>query len=118
MNRQITCLAACLATGFAAPVAAQTYPVKPIRFVIGFTPGGGSDIVGRLVGQKMIESMGQQIIYDNRPGAGGNIAAELVTRAAPDGYTIYLAQIAAVAISPGLYAKLPYDPVRDFAAST
>jgi tripartite-type tricarboxylate transporter receptor subunit TctC len=115
MNHRITCLAACLAAALAVPVAAQTYPAKPIRFVIGFTPGGGSDIVGRLVGQKMIESMGQQIIYDNRPGAGGNIAAELVTRAAPDGYTIYLAQIAAVAISPGLYAKLPYDPVKDFA---
>jgi tripartite-type tricarboxylate transporter receptor subunit TctC len=98
-----------------APVQAQTWPVKPVRFVLGFPPGGGSDILGRIVAARMQEQMGQTVVIENRPGASGNIAAELVSKATPDGYTIYLAQIAAVAISPSLFPKLGYDPVRDFA---
>jgi len=98
-----------------SPVQAQNWPSKPVRFVLGFPPGGGSDILGRIVASRMQEQMGQPVVLDNRPGASGNIAAEIVAKAAPDGYTIYLAQIAAVAISPSLFPKLGYDPLRDFA---
>jgi len=99
----------------AAPVSAQSYPAKPIRMVIGFPPGGGTDILGRIVATRMSESLKQQIIPDNRGGASGQIAAELVAKAPPDGYTVMMAHIAAMSILPSLYAKLPYDPVRDFA---
>ena len=94
---------------------AQAWPAKPVRFILGFPPGGGSDILGRIVAAKMQEQMGQTVVIENRPGASGNIAAEQVAKSAPDGYTIYLAQIAAVAISPSLFPKLGYDPLRDFA---
>ncbi len=98
-----------------APVLAQTYPTKPVRMVIGFPPGGGTDIMGRIVAQKLAEGLGQQVIVDNRGGASGQIAAEVVSKAPPDGYTIMMAHIAALSILPSLYPKLPYDPVRDFA---
>lgn len=106
-----------LALALSSPLAAvaQAWPVKPVRFVLGFPPGGGSDILGRIVAARMQEQMGQTVVIENRPGASGNIAAGLVAKAAPDGYTIYLAQIAAVAISPSLFPKLGYDPLRDFA---
>jgi tripartite-type tricarboxylate transporter receptor subunit TctC len=94
---------------------AQAWPAKPVRFILGVPPGGGSDILGRIVAAKMQEQMGQTVVIENRPGASGNIAAEQVAKSAPDGYTIYLAQIAAVAISPSLFPKLGYDPLRDFA---
>ena len=94
---------------------AQSYPAKPVRMVIGFPPGGGTDILGRIVAQRMSESLKQQIVPDNRGGASGQIAAELVAKAPPDGYTVMMAHIAALSILPSLYAKLPYDPVRDFA---
>lgn len=96
-------------------ILAQAWPAKPVRFILGFPPGGGSDILGRIVAAKMQEQMGQTVVIENRPGASGNIAAEQVAKSAPDGYTIYLAQIAAVAISPSLFPKLGYDPLRDFA---
>lgn len=98
-----------------APVLAQTYPTRPVRMVIGFPPGGGTDIIGRIIAQKLGEGLGQQIIVDNRGGAGGQIGAELVARAQPDGYTVMMAHIAAMSILPSLNPKLPYDPVRDFA---
>ncbi|MFN9123265.1 MAG: Bug family tripartite tricarboxylate transporter substrate binding protein, partial [bacterium] len=94
---------------------AQAWPAKPVRFILGFPPGGGSDILGRIVAARIQEQMGQSVLIENRPGASGNIAAELVAKSAADGYTIYLAQIAAVAISPSLFPKLGYDPLRDFA---
>ena len=101
------------ATGGAA--LGQSYPTKPIRMMIGFPPGGGNDIIGRLVAQNLSEALGQQIIVDNRGGASGQLAAELLSRAAPDGYTIMMAHIAAVSILPSLVSKLPYDAQKDFA---
>ena len=93
---------------------AQSYPSKPIRIVVGFTPGGGVDINARLLAPKLAEDFGQQVIVENRPGAGTNIANELVARAAPDGYTL-LINTAAVAINMSLYKKVGYDALRDFA---
>jgi tripartite-type tricarboxylate transporter receptor subunit TctC len=106
-----------VATLFAVPAAsalAQAYPSKPIRLVVGFTPGGGVDINARLLGPKLTEYMGQQVIVDNRPGAGTNIANEFVAKSAPDGYTL-LINTAAVAINMALYKKVPFDTLRDFA---
>jgi tripartite-type tricarboxylate transporter receptor subunit TctC len=98
-----------------SPALAQQYPVKPIRMIIGFPPGGGTDIIGRIVAQRMSEGLKQQILVDNRGGASGQIAADLAAKAPPDGYTVMMAHIAAMSILPSLYPKLPYDPVRDFA---
>ena len=92
---------------------AQTYPTKPIRFIVPFAPGGGNDVIARLIGGKLTESWGQQVVIDNRPGAGGNIAAETVARSAPDGYTIFLFN-SANAIAPSLYKKVQFDPIKDF----
>jgi len=99
----------------AGPALAQPYPAKPIRMIIGFPPGGGTDIIGRIVGTRLSEVLGQQILPDNRGGASGQIAAELAAKAPPDGYTVMMAHIAAMSILPSLYPKLPYDTVRDFA---
>ncbi len=95
--------------------AAQTYPVKPIRVIVPYPPGGTSDILTRLIGARLTESWGQQVIADNRTGAGGNIGAELTARAAPDGYTLMLTDIGNVVTSSILYSKLPFDVLRDFA---
>ena len=100
--------------GAASTALAQGYPSKPIRIVVGFPPGGGVDINARLLGPKLTEYLGQQIIVENRPGAGTNIANELVARAAPDGYTL-LINTAALVINMSLYKKVAYDAVRDFA---
>jgi tripartite-type tricarboxylate transporter receptor subunit TctC len=102
----------------AAFPAAADYPDKPIRFVITFGPGGGTDILGRILGQKLNESSGQPVVVDNRPGAGGTIGMELAARAMPDGYTLVLAYWATLTVNPALYAKLAFDPVRDFAPVT
>ena len=99
---------------FAASAHAQTYPTKPVRLVVGFTPGGGVDINARLLAPDLGKSLGQQIIVDNRPGAGTNIANEFVARAAPDGYTL-LMNTAAIAINMSLYKKVNYDAIKDFA---
>ena len=96
-------------------LCAQNYPAKPIRLVVGFTPGGGVDINARLLAAKLSEYLGQQVIVDNRPGAGTNIANELVAKAAPDGYTL-LMSTATVAINMALYKKPNYDTLRDFTA--
>lgn len=98
--------------------AAQNYPTKPIRVVVPFPPGGTSDILARLIGAKIAESWGQQFIVENRPGANGNIGAEMVTRAPPDGYTLILMDIGNLAISPSTFPKLPFDILRDFAPVT
>jgi tripartite-type tricarboxylate transporter receptor subunit TctC len=103
---------------FCGPAAAQQYPARPIRMIIGFPPGGGTDIVGRIVGQRLSEVLGQQILPDNRGGASGQIAAELTAKAPPDGYTVMMAHIAAISILPSLYPKMPYDAARDFAPIT
>ena len=109
-----TLLAVC---ALAAPAVAlaQGYPNKPVRIVVGFTPGGGVDINARLLAPKLSEYLGQQVIVDNRPGAGTNIANELVAHSPPDGYTL-LMNTAAVAINMSLYKKLNFDTLRDFAA--
>ena len=106
-----------VAAMFAAPfVHAQApYPGKPVRIVVPFPAGGTTDILARAVAQKLTETGGQPVLVDNRPGAGGNIGAELVAKSAPDGYTLLMGTVGTHAINPGLYAKMPYDHQRDFA---
>ena len=99
-------------TGLEAP--AQDYPVKSIRLVVPFPPGGGNDTIARLLGQKLAPALGQQVLVDNRPGAGGTIGAEIAAKSPPDGYTLFLAGVASHGINPNLRRQLPYDPVRDF----
>jgi tripartite-type tricarboxylate transporter receptor subunit TctC len=96
------------------PLMAQQYPAKPIRIVVGFAPGGGTDIVSRIIGQKMSESWGQPVLVDNRAGATGTIGADLVAKAAPDGYTLLMGHVNSHGIAPNLFKKLPYDAERDF----
>ena len=115
-NGKAFTLAALLAGGLlhATIAAAQAYPAKPIRFIVGFPPGGATEFIARLIGQKLTQSMGQQVIVDNRPGAAGHLGIELAARAAPDGYTLLLVA-PNITISPSLYKKLGYDTVKDFA---
>ena len=95
---------------------AQQYPTKPIRLVVPFQPGGFADVFSRIIGAKMNESWGQQVIVDNRTGAGGNIGSDIVAKAPPDGYTLVMGTIGTHAVNATLFSKLPYDPVRDFTA--
>ena len=97
-----------------SPAAQSNYPEKAICVVVGFPPGSSADIVARLLGQKLIEALGKPVVIENVAGAAGNIAAERVAKAAPDGYTLALAAHAQIIINPSLY-KLPFDPVKDFA---
>lgn len=112
-------LAGWLVTGFAAAgllaqsVLAQDYPNRPIRLIVPFGPGGGSDYVGRLVGQKLTEQMGQTVVVDNRPGAASLVGTEIAARAAPDGYTLCLCDVG-FTINPAYYSKTKYDPLKDF----
>ena len=92
---------------------AQSWPTKPVRMIIAFPPGGPTDLVSRVLAQKLSEQLGQQVIVDNKPGAGGNIAAELAAQAAPDGYTIFY-NTSAIVIGPALYGKVNYDTLKDF----
>ena len=108
-------LLAALAAAISGSVAAQgTYPARPITLVVGFAPGGGTDTVARVMQRKLADYLGQSVVVENRAGAGGTIAADVVAKAAPDGYTILLATIAALAVAPHLNSKLPYSPLRDF----
>jgi tripartite-type tricarboxylate transporter receptor subunit TctC len=110
-----------LGAAVALPVAAQTtaaYPSKTIRILVGFAPGGSTDILARVIAQEMGKNVGQQVVVDNRPGAGGNIAAELVSKAPPDGYTLHACTTGVFAIQPFLYSKLPYDPEKGIAPVT
>jgi tripartite-type tricarboxylate transporter receptor subunit TctC len=95
---------------------AQTYPTKPIRIVVPFPPGGFSDVFARIIGAEMTKSWGQQVVIDNRTGAGGNIGSDIVAKAPPDGYTLVNGTIGTHAVNATLFSKLPYDPVRDFVA--
>jgi tripartite-type tricarboxylate transporter receptor subunit TctC len=97
---------------------AQAYPTKPIRYIVPFPPGGGSDLVARAVAQKLTETAGMQVFIDNRPGAGTIVGAEAAARSAPDGYTIFMGSNTTNAINPNLYPKLPYDTLKDFAPVT
>ncbi len=115
---RILAAALCVAASQAAGAdAVSQYPERPIRIVIGFTPGGGPDITARFLAQKLSERWRQQIVVDNRPGAGGTIAANIVANANPDGYTLFSVSNAH-AVAAAIYAKLPYDPVKDFAGIT
>jgi tripartite-type tricarboxylate transporter receptor subunit TctC len=113
----LVCIAA-LAGSHAESACAQGYPAKPVRIVVAQAPGAQSDLFARLLGQKLGESLGQSVISDPRPGAGGAIGAEVVARAAPDGYTLLMGTNSTHGSNPALYAKLPYDPVKDFAPIT
>jgi tripartite-type tricarboxylate transporter receptor subunit TctC len=97
-----------------AASAQGAYPTKPIRMIVPFPPGGGTDILSRLVANKLTESAGWQIVVDNRGGAGGNIGLDAAAKAAPDGYTMVMGQTSNLTINPSLYSKLPYDSLRDF----
>src|SRR2546430_4139784 len=107
--------AAALFALFVSAAAAQTYPTRQITLVVPFAPGGPADFLGRLIGQKMSEELGQQIVVDNRPGANTIIGAQAVAKAAPDGYTLLMAIDGTLVMNPFLYSKLAYDPFKDFA---
>jgi len=116
MQAVAAALLAAIAMVATAPAAAQggAYPTKPVRLVVPFPAGGTTDILARAVAQKLSETWGQQVIVDNRPGAGGNIGSELVAKSPPDGYTLLMGTVGTHAINPSLYAKMPYDHVKDF----
>jgi tripartite-type tricarboxylate transporter receptor subunit TctC len=112
----VLALVACGATPVS--VIAQAYPVKPVRWVVPFPPGGSADVNGRIIGLELAKRLGQQVVIDNRPGANGIVGSEHVARAAPDGYTLLQGNVGQMTTFPSLYAKLPYDPVKDFAPIT
>ena len=113
MNKVYPC--ALLALVVTSGAFAQNYPAKSIRLVLPYPPGGGTDVIARPLAQKLTENLGQQVIVDNRGGAGGNIGMELVAKSPPDGYTLLFALTAQYAVNPSLYPKLAYDPARDYA---
>lgn len=104
--------------GFGSAFAQADYPTKPIRLIVPFPPGGGTDILSRLVANKLTETLGWQIVVDNRGGAGGSIGLQAAAQAAPDGYTMVMGQTSNLAINPSLYSKLPYHPIKDFVPVT
>ena len=110
-------IAAALACAFTG-APAQQYPAKPIRFIVPYVPGGGTDTLARLVGQKLSEGLGQSVVIDNRPGAGGVIGTEIVAKSPPDGYTLMLASASPITVAPHLHKQLPYSPLKDFAPIT
>lgn len=114
MKRSASILLLCAVAAAGSAALAQDYPAKPVRLIVPFPPGGGNDTIARLIGQKLAPVLGQQVLVDNRPGAGGTIGAELAAKAPADGYTLFLAGVASHGINPNLRKKLPYDPVRDF----
>jgi len=116
--RTLVVLAALAAAPIAAPAAEPAYPSRPIRFVIPYPPGGASDVTARLLGAKLTEAWSQQVVIDNRPGANGILALELVARATPDGHTLLMANLGPNAINPGVYSRLPYDAEKSFAPIT
>ena len=118
-RRRLIAAAALLAlasggSAFAQTAPASAWPDKPIRIVVGFAPGGFTDVLGRLLGQKLSERLGQPVVVDNKPGAAGTLGADIVAKAKPDGYTLLLAHSNSNSVAPALYPKLPYDVVKDF----
>jgi tripartite-type tricarboxylate transporter receptor subunit TctC len=111
--RWLAPIAAALALGIASSAIAQTYPTKPVRMVLGYPPGGGIDVLARIMAPKLNERWSQQVVIDNRPGASGNIGAEIVAKAAPDGYTLLMMTLSH-AVAAGLYPKLPFHPADSF----
>ena len=119
MQSRRTVLAAC-ASAITVPLlgyraAAQAWPTRNLSLIVPFTPGGSTDILARLLGQKLQESLGRSVIVESRPGAGGSIGSDQVAKATPDGHTLLMGHIGTLAVNPGIYPKLPYDPVRSFA---
>ncbi|MBI5910163.1 MAG: tripartite tricarboxylate transporter substrate binding protein [Betaproteobacteria bacterium] len=114
-----TALFAAIALAVTGSAMAQgSYPIRPVTMVVGFAPGGGTDTVARIVAKNLSESLGQQVLVENKAGAGGNIATDYVAHAAPDGYTILLGSVGSLAVAPHVISGLPYDPLRDFAPIT
>jgi tripartite-type tricarboxylate transporter receptor subunit TctC len=111
----MTLLAVAAAGASAQPAAGLAYPSRPLHLIVPFPPGGSTDILARVLGQKLSEVLEQPVVVDNRPGAGGSIGAEAAAKAAPDGYTLLMGQLGPLAVSPAIYKKLPYDPVKSFA---
>jgi len=116
MNRVVVTALALTAAGGA--FAQGTYPSRPVTMVVGFAPGGGTDTVARILAKTVGEALGQQIVVENKAGAGGNIATDHVAKAAPDGHTLLLGNVGSLTVAPHLVANLPYDPLRDFAPIT
>ncbi|MEY4213723.1 MAG: hypothetical protein RL458_1949 [Pseudomonadota bacterium] len=117
MKRLLTVmLSALLCAVASAPVGAQDFPSRPLRIIVPYPPGGGTDRVARIIGEKLAEQMGQPVVIDNRAGAGGVVGTEASARAAPDGYTMVLGSTATHAVNPSLYSKPGYDPIADFVA--
>lgn len=110
-----TLLAASALAAFASSAGAQDFPTRPVTLVIPFAAGGSTDVVGRIIGERMAQELGQQVVVENRAGAGGSLGAGTVARAAPDGYTILMGTVATHALNPLILAQSPYDPVADFA---
>src|ERR1035437_3587560 len=116
---KFTTAVACLSLGLAGAWAqAQTYPTKPVHMVVPFVPGGGNDLVGRVIAARLTQSLGQSFLVENRGGANGFIGAKAVADAAPDGYTILMGPSGPMAISPAIYSKMPYSPTKDFVPVT
>jgi tripartite-type tricarboxylate transporter receptor subunit TctC len=111
-------IALLLAATLSPALAQEAYPSKPLRFVVPYPPGGASDVTARLLGQKLAEAWGQQVVVDNRPGANGIVALEHVARQVGDSHVLLMANLGPNAINPALYAKLPYDPIKDFTPVT
>jgi tripartite-type tricarboxylate transporter receptor subunit TctC len=113
-SRLLACAIAMALTTLSLPSAAQKFPSRAIRLVVPFAPGGSTDVLGRIVGQRLAEALGQPVIVDNRPAGGGTVGSDLVAKASPDGYTLLIGSIATMAIATALHPNLPYDPMRDF----
>ncbi|HZA14183.1 MAG TPA: tripartite tricarboxylate transporter substrate-binding protein, partial [Myxococcaceae bacterium] len=111
-------VAAMLLLASAGALAAEPYPSKPIKVIVPFPAGGTTDLVARVIGQELTKAWGQQVVVENRPGAGGNIGSEAAAKSAPDGYTLLMGTVGTHGINPSLYKKLPYDAVKDFAPIT
>lgn len=121
LRAAIIALVTALSNLAAVQVAAQStqnYPAKPVHWIVPFAPGGPTDIMSRAIGEKLAQQWGQQIVVDNKGGAGGNIGAELTARSAPDGYTVMIGHVGTHAINVALYPRIPFDPVRDFTPIT
>jgi len=115
MKRTLQRLLLASIVAVATSVSAQSYPTRPIRLVVPFPAGGTTDILAREAGERLSATLGQPVVVDNRPGAGGNIGADLVAKSAADGYTLLMATVGTHAINPSLYSKMPYDHIKDFA---
>lgn len=111
-------LTTAMLVGFVVDALAQSYPNKSIRLIVAYPPGGGVDIIARVIGQKLTEKWRQTVIVDNRPGSAGLIGTEIAAKARPDGYTLLMGQTGTLTINPSLYSKCPYDPIKDFAPIT